>query len=78
VFLEVLKLIAGILLLLPVIVGVLLAIGLIGTFSELGRSGRAEMRVRSVAFLLIVVMLSVLAGAGAVYLIWESIAAMRG
>ncbi len=82
-FLEVLKLIAGILLALPAILGVLITIELIGIYMDLGRSeaehfDKVRIRFRAVVAVLLAVIFSVLAGAGAAYLISGSITAMRG
>jgi hypothetical protein len=83
VFLQVLKLIAGILLALPAFIGVLVTIEFIGIYIDIGYLEHddpdlARMRFRAMASIPIAVMFSVLTGAGAVYLIWDAVAAMRG
>ena len=78
VFLEVLKLLAGILLCLPALLGVFLMTVWISILMDPGRSNRGRMRFYGFSVAVGLVALSVLAGAGAVYLIWTSLAALFG
>ncbi len=82
-FLEVLKLIAGILLALPAILGVILAIELVRSYLENIRKGRSapdhdRIRIRTEVAVLIAALSSLVAGSIGVYLVWSAIAAMRG
>jgi hypothetical protein len=77
-FLEVLKLLGGLLLFLSALLAVILAAVGVSVVVDPGRSNRLEVRLYGSVFMLFLAMLSVLAGAGATYLIWDSIAAMLG
>ncbi len=81
-FLEILKLIAGLLLALPAILGLLITIEVIRTCLDDRRSGpadqyRAQFRFRVLVTLVVTLLVSLLSGAGAACLIWGFIAGMR-